>query len=354
MSDAIQQTEPESFDSSRNFASWTRQRIGSIDRVFLTALAVAAVWLILDLTAAQDGILATGGNLLGIAPFIILSVLLAAYLKATGADGLIAKAFAGNIVQATFLAAIVGALSPFCSCGVVPLIAALLASGVPLAPVMAFWLASPIMDPEMFVVTAAVLGTEFTVIKTAAAVGIGLMGGFTVLLLGGSSLLRDPLIGTASTCGTSAYTRGSKPVWRFWEESNRKASFSKEAKRSGWFLTKWLTLAFLLEAVMLAYAPMQQIGEWLSGAGALAIPAAAVIGVPAYLNGYAAIPLTSGLMEMGLTAPAALTFMVAGAVTSIPAAIAVKALVRLPVFLLYLGIAMSGSVVIGLTYALAI
>lgn len=352
MSDTVQQSDPKSFDNSRNFASWLRLKGSKIDRVFLTGLGVAAGWLLLDLSEARGGVLATGENLLGIAPFIILSVVLAAYLKATGADGLIAKAFQGNIVQATFLAAIVGALSPFCSCGVVPLIAALLASGVPLAPVMAFWLASPIMDPEMFVVTAAVLGTEFTVIKTAAAVGIGLLGGFTVLLLGGSSMLRDPLIGAASTCGTAAYTRGHKPVWQFWKEDNRKAAFAKEAKRSGWFLFKWLTLAFLLEAVMLAYAPMQQVGEWLSSAGAFAIPAAAVIGVPAYLNGYAAIPLTSGLMEMGLTAPAALTFMVAGAVTSIPAAIAVKALVRLPVFLLYLGIALSGSIVIGLTFAM--
>ena len=46
----------------------------------------------------------------------------------------------------------------FCSCGVIPLIAAMLVAGVPLAPVMAFWIASPIMDPEMFVLTAAGIG----------------------------------------------------------------------------------------------------------------------------------------------------------------------------------------------------
>ena len=111
MSDAIQQTDPKSFDNSRSFAGWLRQKTGKIDRVFLTAAGVAVLWLLLDSDAAQLGVVAAGKSLLGIAPFIILSVLLAAYLKATGADGLIAKAFAGNIVQATFLAAIVGALS---------------------------------------------------------------------------------------------------------------------------------------------------------------------------------------------------------------------------------------------------
>ena len=48
------------------------------------------------------------------------------------------------------IASLGGALSPFCSCGVVPLVAGLLAAGVPLPVVMAFWLSSPLMDPEMF------------------------------------------------------------------------------------------------------------------------------------------------------------------------------------------------------------
>ena len=58
------------------------------------------------------------------------------------------------------------AMSPFWSCGVVPLIAAMLAMGVPLPAVMAFWSASSIMDPSMFVLTAGTQGTEFAVFKT--------------------------------------------------------------------------------------------------------------------------------------------------------------------------------------------
>ena len=50
-------------------------------------------------------------------------------------------------------------------------VAALLAIGVPLPAVMAFWLASPLMDPSMFVLTAGVLGTEFAIGKTVAEDG---------------------------------------------------------------------------------------------------------------------------------------------------------------------------------------
>ncbi len=56
------------------------------------------------------------------------------------------------------------------------MIAALLAAGVPLAPVMAFWLASPVFDPEMMVLTWGVLGLEMAVAKTISAIAIGPLG----------------------------------------------------------------------------------------------------------------------------------------------------------------------------------
>ena len=76
----------------------------------------------------------------------------------------------------------------------------------------------------------------------------------------------------------------------------------------------------------------------------------AVIGVPAYLNGYAAIPLVSGLIEQGMAPGAGMAFMVAGGVSSIPAAMAVWALAKPKVFALYLGFAFIGAMTAGLLY----
>jgi hypothetical protein len=72
--------------------------------------------------------------------------------------------------------------------------------------------------------------------------------------------------------------------------------------------------------------------------------------VPAYLNGYAAIPLIGALMESGMTPPAALAFLVAGGITSLPAAMAVYALVRPRLFLWYLALALAGSLAVGYAY----
>ena len=67
------------------------------------------------------------------------------------------------------------------------------AMGVPLAPVMAFWLASPLMDPSMFALTTGTLGFDFAIAKTAAAVLIGLLGGFGTMVLKSSPVFADPL-----------------------------------------------------------------------------------------------------------------------------------------------------------------
>ena len=110
--------------------------------VFLSALVPAQAW---------ESFRFTLQSLWSIAGFLLVSVLFAAYARASAADQLTAKVFAaGGTVTVVFAASAFGVLSPFCSCGVVPIVAALLASGAPLFAVMAFWMSSPLMDPEMF------------------------------------------------------------------------------------------------------------------------------------------------------------------------------------------------------------
>ena len=292
------------------------------------------------------------GNVAGTAPFLLLSIALAAYAGATGADNLIARAFSGSPVRMIVLAALAGALSPFCSCGVIPLIAALLTMGVPLSAVMAFWLASPIMDPSMFVLTAGVLGTPFAIAKTLAALGIGLLGGAVTHSIMRAGGLADPLrdgVGNGGCAG--AKVRSAKPVvWRFWTEPARVDRFRREAVKTTLFLLKWLTLAFLLESLMLAYVPAEWVAGVVGGDGIGAVALATLVGVPAYMNGYAALPLVGGLMSQGMDAGAGMAFLVAGGVTSLPAAVAVFALVRRSVFGLYVGLSLGGAFLAGLLY----
>ena len=84
----------------------------------------------------------------------------------------------------------------------------------------------------------------------------------------------------------------------------------------------------------------------------LTVLGATLVGVPAYLNGYAALPLVGGLIEQGMAPGAGMAFLLAGGVSSIPAAIAVWALAKPPVFAAYLGFAIIGAFTMGLGFAL--
>lgn len=331
-----------------------RSRAVRIDPALAAIIAILVALAVLAPHRVVPSVEFAVGNLVAILPYLAVSIGLAAYASASGADNLIAKAFEGRTATMVVMAALIGAVSPFCSCGVIPLIAALLAMGVPLAPVMAFWLASPIMDPSMFALTAGTLGMEFAVAKTIAAFGIGLFGGFGTWALTRLPAFDNPLrpgIGNGGCAG--ARVRAPKPVvWRFWEDPARREKFGRTALQTTLFLGKWLALAFLLEALMLAYIPAETVARVLGSDGVLTVLMATLVGVPAYLNGYAALPLVSGLIGQGMAPGVGMAFLVAGGVTSIPAAIAVFALARLPVFLAYVGFALTGALITGLVYGM--
>jgi uncharacterized membrane protein YraQ (UPF0718 family) len=166
--------------------------------------------------------------------------------------------------------------------------------------------------------------------------------------------LTDPLregVGNGG-CGASKVRSVQPVVWKFWQDNARVTKFWREAVKTTLFLAKWLTLAFLLESLMLAWVPAELITSALGGTGFVPIGVATLVGVPAYLNGYAALPLVGGLMGQGMAPGAGLAFLVAGGVTSLPAAIAVWALVKRPVFFLYIGIALVGSLASGILFQL--
>lgn len=290
--------------------------------------------------------------LLNTAPFIGFAVLAVAYLKASGAETLLAKAFEGNRIRMIIMAALLGGLSPFCSCEVIPFIAALLAVGAPLSAVMAFWLASPLMDPAMFAITSGTLGFEFAIAKTAAAVSLGVLGGLGTLLFAHTPIFANPLRerpAVGGCCGVKKPFSGA-PVWAFWSEPDRRTTFRDTAAENAVFLLKWLSLAYVVEALMLRYVPAELIATVLGGSGLWPIVLGAFVGAPAYLNGYAAVPLVDALLSQGMAQGAAMSFVIAGGVSSIPAAIAVWALVKPRVFAAYLTFALIGAVLAGVIW----
>jgi len=315
----------------------------------LAALLVLAVALI-DPPATPGVVRDAARSLAGTLPVIAAAVAFLAWIKAAGAEAMIGRAFQGREVHAIVAATLVGALAPFCSCQVVPLVAALLAVGTPLSAVMAFWLASPLVDPPTLLITAAALGWPFAVGKALSAIGLGLLGGFGIRALLATGALANSLRPRPNTGCCAARRRTGPPAWRFWREPQGPRIFRDEAVANAAFLIKWLTLAYVLEALLVRYLPAELVAGVAGGDGVGPVVLGALAGMPAYLNGYVAPPMLAGLIAQGMSDGAAMAFLVAGAVSCIPAMAAVWALVRPPLFALYLGFGLIGAVAAGLVF----
>lgn len=342
-----------------------------------------------------------GQSLIHAWPLLLVSVPFAVILRVSGLADRLRGAFGRRPVVGILIATAAGAFGPFCSCGVIPVIASMLIGGVPLAPVMSFWVASPTMDPEIFFMSAAFLGWPLAVARLASTLVLSLAAGFFTHWLVrrgwiGRDILRDNL-----TAGGA-----HRPVWRggierlravfAWlarrwkrrtatpspaipcacssQPSSEESSGCSCAEPDGaaprpaprWrrvvretvsatvWVAQFMVLAFALEALITLYVPQETIVRWIGGANPWAPALAALVGIPLYVGNLTALPLIGGLLEQGMGGGAALAFFISGPLTTIPAMAAVWGIVRWRVFVLYLGIGLVGALAFGYAYALVV
>lgn len=332
------------------------------------------------------------GNIWHIWPAFLISVVLSVLIRALKLDRVIRSALSRRVGLAVLLATGVGAFSPFCSCTVVPVVSGLLLSGVPLAPVMAFWIASPLMDLEIFALSVGTLGMPLAVARLLATLLLSLGGGYLTLALTRAGFFAQVLrpsrrarpvattqspaaprtsppisasgvylpltlsVGpTLSLTGASGSAPLSvpTPVERWWRPliGSLRALDVRAAGRDvaalSWSLGRWLVLAFVLEALIVRYVPQQSIATVLGGRSVLAVPLAALIGIPMYLGNLSALPIVAGLLTQGMQPGAAIAFLIAGPITTVPAMTAVWNIVERRVFWLYLAIGLLGAILAG-------
>jgi uncharacterized membrane protein YraQ (UPF0718 family) len=350
-------------------------------------------------------------------PYLLVTIPLAVAVQMSGASKYISRAFQARPIIAIFLATAVGAFSPFCSCGVIPVVATLLISGVPLAPIMSFWIASPSMDPEVFFLSVAAIGWELAVWRLVATLILSLSAGLVTHLIMqqgwlGQQILRTrqttpaqstwmllkkgwrrlkhsltvspslrlvteiatlspettcssatetsltdncqpsvaPTSVSASSCGDGCSSTGGsscsvKPA-PFWHR------LLKETWSATLMVAKFMALAFFLDALITLYVPSEWVAGVLGRQNPWAIVMAALLGVPAYASNLTALPMVGGLLVQGMNPAAALTFLIAGPTTTLPAMAAVRGLASRRVFALYVSFSLVGAIVLGYSYSL--
>jgi hypothetical protein len=144
-----------------------------------------------------------------------------------------------------------------------------------------------------------------------------------------------------SGCSSAQGCGCNNAIDTFWQR------LLKETLSATAMVIKFMALAFFLEALIIMYVPQEWITAALGRNNPMAIASAAVLGVPTYTSSLTALPMISGLLDQGMNPAAALAFLIAGPITTLPAMAAVWPLVARRIFVLYVSFALVGAIIIG-------
>jgi uncharacterized membrane protein YraQ (UPF0718 family) len=232
---------------------------------------------------------------------------------------------------------------------VLPVVAALLATGVPLTPVMVFLISSPLMSPSAFIITLGGLGPALALGKISAALIVGLAAGLVT-----HHLTKIGYLGrhTLKLKGDDYHCSSSSPG-----ESRSRPEVFQAFLRGTYAMTrmigKYLLVALVLQVLLKRYIPTEWVEGILGSRQTWSVVLSSIIGVPLYVNGISAVPVLQGLLRMGMDPGAVLAFLVAGPVMTVPSVVAVMALVRRQALYVYVSVGLLGAIFMGYGYQLA-
>lgn len=244
-------------------------------------------------------------------------------------------------IRSVGIATIAGAGLPLCACGVIPFLVSFLRVGAPLAVIMAFTAASPLMDPADFTVTVGMLGLNWAVTKTFAALVMGLLVGMTILYQNRRGAWLNQVkvrVADGATAETAAKV-AAKPAW-----STVTLKFLKDL----WFSGKFLLLAIVLGALLNTLVPAEIVTKILGGHHWYGIPLGSLVGITTY--GISDAPIIKVLLGLGMSKGAGMAFLIAGHATSIGLLTTLHTLVRRPLFIFYLIATLFVSLIFGIIF----
>lgn len=290
-------------------------------------------------------------SFLDVALMIAIGLVISAWVAASGAAIITARWFKGSPIATVVIASGIGTLTPVCGVTVLPLTTGFLASGVPLAPIMAFWLSSPVTGPTMLIATWALLGPGFAIGKLIAAFGLGIFSGVVTALLVRTQMVQNPLrpkrFMDSGPCGTCTPTDFSFQIWR---EPARMHVFRANLVSTTRIVVVCLLFAFSAEFLLRDLLPSHLLTTYVGGESPYAIPLAVLAGAPMYLDGLAALPLVRGLLDLGMSPGAAMALLVSGGAVSIWGVMAVALVLRPSTIALFVTLAVIGSLVVGYAF----
>ncbi len=270
--------------------------------------------------------------------FVVLGALFSTlawrYLPKTRIRRTLQQRANGSIVASTLLALI----SPLCTFAAIPVAGRLINMGVPAAPLVAFVVASPLMNPSLFVYTAGTISMEMAVARLVTAASVGLLAGFAVqsALRRLTFAVRTAVPAETSTAKTDGRSEARILAQRFHTDLL--------------FIAKFFSLGIFIAALVKTFLSQELVLALVGPGSVWAVPVAVALGVPLYACGGGSIPIVESMMQMGMSPGAALGFFIAGPATKFSTLTMLGAVWGRRVLLFYLGLMLVGALFWGFLY----
>ena len=252
------------------------------------------------------------------------------------------RTFAGNI-----MAAMLGAITPFCSCSAVPLFIGFLRAGVPLGVTFSYLISAPMVDAVAIFLLWSLFGLKATLIYVAFGVSLAIFAGFIIGKLKLEKWVEPSIIKMQQlrqTGEVETEDESFSPVIS-WQERISEAQFQTgEILKSVWL---YVVVGIAIGAGIHGYAPTELITQWAGRDNPFAVLIATLIGVPLYTNVAGVLPIAEALVNKGMPLGTVLSFTMAVTALSLPQMIILKRVLRPQLLFIFIGLTTAGIVEVG-------
>ena len=234
------------------------------------------------------------------------------------------KEFIGNV-----LAALLGIVTPFCSCSAVPLFIGFVEAGVPLGVTFSFLISSPMVNEVAIVLLFGLFGWKVTAIYIGTGLLVAIFGGLIIGKLKLEKWVEEYV-----------YTFHDGQEYGIIKQTfKERLQYAKDNTidilKRVWL---YILIAIGIGGFIHGYVPEDFLTHYAGRGNFFAVPVAVLIGVPLYSNAAGVIPIVYALMEKGLSMGTVLAFMMAVTALSLPEMIILRKVLKVPLLGVFVGI----------------
>ena len=242
--------------------------------------------------------------------------------------------FTGNV-----MAALLGIVTPFCSCSAIPLFLGFVEAGVPLGVTFSFLIAAPMINEVAVVMLLGLFGWRVMLIYIVIGLFIAILSGWIIGKLKLEKYMADWVFQVKTN-----HENGESETMLFPQRIRNGFDSVKEIVGKIWI---YIVIGIAVGAGAHGYVPEDFLGSLLGKENWYGVPVAILIGVPMYSNAAGIIPIVSVLIEKGVSLGTALAFMMSVIALSLPEIIILKKVLKWQLIAVFVGIVSFGIICVG-------